>query len=322
MTLGLVAAAAPSWGQPGRVSGISVMITDATVVGPGREVDFDVTLTTSGTACGCLPTTTFPLPYFSFPPPTHGHLGDYALSTGFSGTLTSGPYTTTSLTSTTPGSGSPAGTSNFYRTYSYTTILRGQFAFQVNFDGAAPAIDYGDGATVPAATLPTVVDSSTTVGGNVRRVFRGSFTHMYADLSPHTIRVASACCPSGNTVTGTPITAAAYPMVIDLAAYLEYTVSYQGREFYRTVYHQPSSTRSTVNSGGPSSSYGPSPAFSTSTSYYTSTTLTTTGSPVQLVNSALVAAPAVIEIPTVGTWGLLGLAGLLALAALRLLVRG
>lgn len=312
----VLALAAPAAAQ-GRVSGISVMVTDVRPNGTGREVDFDVQLTTTRGE-GCCPT-----PYF-FGSPDGGYLGDVSFATTFTGTETYGPFSTSTFSSTTPYGG---GTLIYRGTYFYYSTVRGNATLRLVADGAMPAIDYGDGQTVPAATLPTLASSATTSGGGVRRVFRGSFTHMYGDrTTPHTLRVASACCPGTTTSepphTGEIATAAAYPMRIAFELAASITGSYRGVSSYRTLYHSPGSETTVLASTGPVTGIGPYSFTSYVTSTATSTTLSTLGFPVQLFNTAQIAALSITEIPTASTWSLLALAGLLAGAGALLLRRG
>lgn len=308
-----LAVAAPVHAQ-GRVSGISVMVTDVRPSGAGREVDFDVQLTTTR-AEGCCAT-----PYL-LGSPNAGYLGDVSFSTTFSGTETYGPFSTSTFSSTTPYN---AGTLIYGGSYFYYSTVRGNATLRFLADGAMPGIDYGDGQTVPAATLPTLASSTTTSGGGLRRVFRGSFTHMYGDAAtPHTLRVASACCPTTTAEpphTGQIATAAAYPLRLAFELAASITASYRGVSSYRTIYHSPGSETTPYGSG--SSTFGPYPFSTYVTSLTYATTLTTLGAPVQLFNTAQVAALAsIVEVPTASTWGLLALAGLLAGAGALLLRR-
>jgi|GEM_PF-3365391 len=327
----LIGMAGPAAAQPRRVAGVSVMVTDVQPAVGGRTVDFDVQLTTlspQSTDCSeCGPpipglrkraavVTGAPAPLAS---PPIGHLGDYVTTGTYNTTYTYGPYTYSTLTGTAPYNG---GTNRYFSTYRYYTTLHYSSQYHVVGDGALPGIDYGDGQTVPATTLPTLVTSTTTVGGAVRRVFRGSFTHMYSDPStPHTIRVASAPNPTGGTpFTGTSLTAAVYPFHASTQVTAHFGVSYRGTYGYRTVYHSPGSSSTTVNVRGPYT-YGPSPVFSVNPTFSDSTTFTATGYPAQLVNSALVPGLSLLQIPTLSGWGLLLLAGLLASAGVLVLLR-
>lgn len=324
----------PAAAQPRRVAGVSVMVTNVQPSGGGRTADFDVQLTTLSSdteGCSCFPGlrgrahaakragALAGAPEALASPPI-GHLGDYVTTGAFSSTYTYGPYSGTTTTRTAPHN---AGTNRYISTYTYSTIVRYDLRYHVVGDGAVPAIDFGDGQTVPATTLPTLATSTTTVGGAVRRVFRGSFTHMYADQTmPHTIRVASAPNPTGGTpFTGQSLTAAAYPFHASTQVQTHFTASIRSTYGYRTIYHSSGSNSTTVNTRGPYAN-GPSPVFTTSNSYSNSGTFGTTGYPAQLVNTARVPGLAVIQVPAASSWGLLLLVGLLALTGAVLILRG
>jgi len=161
------------------------------------------------------------------------------------------------------------------------------------------------------------------VGGAVRRVFKGSFSHMYADrTSLRTIRVASAPNPitTGTPFTGQILTAAAYPFPYSTQSQTHFTVSVRSIYSYLTIYHSPGSGSNTVSVRGPYV-FGPSPVFTTGGPFSTAGTKDVTGYPAQLVNTAQVAGLAAIEVPAASRWGLLLLAGLLAVTGALLLLR-
>ena len=88
--------------------------------------------------------------------------------------------------------------------YPYSTLFIGV----ATFFGApiVPAIDWGDGSTVPFAGYGTgtgipIVATSTVINGLNVNAYRGSFAHTYADNTPRTITVNSTVNPG--TVGGT-----------------------------------------------------------------------------------------------------------------------
>ena len=90
-------------------------------------------------------------------------------------------------------------------TYPFTTLWIGFYTF---FGGAAPAIDWGDGSTVPpfgngpSTGIPRVATSTSISGFNVH-VYRGSFSHTYAAPGSYTITSNSVPRPINHTpITG------------------------------------------------------------------------------------------------------------------------
>jgi hypothetical protein len=100
-------------------------------------------------------------------------------------------------------------------TYPYTTIYLGPFTPFYGYV-LAPAVDFGDGSTVPPLTYPNGMPSvgtstlDTANGGTgVFRVFRGSFSHTYAGPGTYEVRANSACCaadPANTVVDGGVLT--------------------------------------------------------------------------------------------------------------------
>ncbi len=83
----------------------------------------------------------------------------------------------------------------FYTTGSTeTTANLGTYYNQV------PAVDWGDGSTVPrygygSSTGIPLVATSTVVNGIPARAYRGSFSHSYATAGNYTISANTGCCP-------------------------------------------------------------------------------------------------------------------------------
>lgn len=85
-------------------------------------------------------------------------------------------------------------------------------AFLGTYYGQVPAVDWGDGSTLPAygygpSTGIPLVAASTVVNGIPARAFRGSFSHTYGSTGNYTIAANTACCPvttpTNTLVTGT-----------------------------------------------------------------------------------------------------------------------
>jgi len=103
-----------------------------------------------------------------------------------------------------------ADVTGFYTTGSTeTTMNLGTYYNQV------PAIDWGDGSTVPrygygSSTGIPLVATSTVVNGIPARAYRGSFSHTYAGAGSYTISANSSCCalttPTYTLVTGNIMT--------------------------------------------------------------------------------------------------------------------
>ena len=83
----------------------------------------------------------------------------------------------------------------FYTTGSTeTTMYLGTYYNQV------PAIDWGDGSTMPAygygsSTGIPLISTSTVVNGIPARAYRGSFSHTYGSPGSYTIAANTGCCP-------------------------------------------------------------------------------------------------------------------------------
>ena len=90
-------------------------------------------------------------------------------------------------------------------TYAFSTLFIGANTFFGS--PLVPAIDWGDGSTVPAfgygpsTGIPQVATSTVINGINVD-VYRGSFSHTYPDTSPYTITVFSTVNPGTPYSTG------------------------------------------------------------------------------------------------------------------------
>ena len=83
----------------------------------------------------------------------------------------------------------------FYTTGSTETTL-----YLGTYYNQAPAIDWGDGSTVPRygygpSTGIPLVSTSTVVNGIPARAYRGSFSHSYGAAGSYTIAARTGCCP-------------------------------------------------------------------------------------------------------------------------------
>jgi len=182
--------------------------------------------------------------------------------------------------------------------------------------GPVPAIDFGDGSTIPVTTL-TSASTTNTVGGFTTRVFRGSFSHTYGDQGDYAIRVASPpnTYPLVSVAYGSALTRDGYP--------LERTYGIASQWYFTTPISDQHSTL-LVNI-----------LLGTSTTLPTTTDITSTVtggnqlhfSPfgtvgaVGQVAATTAASLSVIEVPAASTWGLLVLALILAATAVVVIRR-
>lgn len=102
----------------------------------------------------------------------------------------------------------------------YTTGSTETTAYLGTYYNQIPAIDWGDGSTVPrygygSSTGIPLVATSTVVNGIPVRSYRGSFSHTYGSPGNYTIAANTNCCPlttptytlaSGNIVETTVYT--------------------------------------------------------------------------------------------------------------------
>ena len=82
----------------------------------------------------------------------------------------------------------------------YTTGSTESTMYLGTYYNQVPAIDWGDGSTVPRygygpSTGIPLVATSTVVNGIPARAYRGSFTHTYAAPGNYTISANTSCCP-------------------------------------------------------------------------------------------------------------------------------
>jgi hypothetical protein len=85
----------------------------------------------------------------------------------------------------------------------YTTVTYDQYVYEATNVTLPPAIDFGDGQTVPFARLPLVSDITADPG-----TFRGSFSHTYTTPGNYTITAFVAAVygvPLGDITTGDPV---------------------------------------------------------------------------------------------------------------------
>jgi hypothetical protein len=287
--------------QPRRVAGVSVTVGDVRSGPTGRqEADLTVQVTTIRSTTGTgmiggpgLEGEGVHKTHYAY----GGQLGDLRV------TYLYGPYTTTLYPAVYTINIPPT---QLIFNFNVSGTIQYSYFYRTTVDGGLPAIDYGDGVTVPATTVP-MVSSATTGGGGIRRVFRGTFTHTYATPGDYTVRVASACCPGTGTTpdTGSAVTFGAYPGVLSYLYAFNVNYNVTGSSSFRVI----NSTVPSTNTYGP---YAVSPGTYTYTSAFT-TPLSTLGRPAQMVNSATVPGLAVMEVP-ISSGGLLFLASLLALA--------
>ena len=99
--------------------------------------------------------------------------------------------------------------------YPYTTVWVG---FGTTGGGFVPAVEWGDGSTVPPYgygpfTGIPVVTSSTVVNGQTVDIYRGSFSHVYPAEGEYTIRVNSVESPTTPLITGSVATYNTIPYV-------------------------------------------------------------------------------------------------------------
>ena len=97
----------------------------------------------------------------------------------------------------------------------YTTGSTNPEAYLGTYYNAVPAIDWGDGSTVPRygygpSTGIPLAATSTVVNGIPTRSYRGSFSHTYGGAGNFTISAQTRCCPlttpTYTLVTGSIIT--------------------------------------------------------------------------------------------------------------------
>ncbi len=97
----------------------------------------------------------------------------------------------------------------------YTTGATETEAYLGTYYNSIPAINWGDGSTVPRygygpSTGIPLVSTSTVVNGIPARAYRGSFSHTYGSSGNYTISANTRCCPIATPtytlVTGTPVT--------------------------------------------------------------------------------------------------------------------
>lgn len=188
-TLALAGLAAIAEAQPknrfaGRVAGLAVSVLNETPSGDGKEVEFQVDMTTIRVARrsrGALPLNNFSPSEFNTSTLGLGGLGDADLRLRQSAT-------------------DPAGRSfsNFQYGLSYMgDALYVMASFGTQVEGELPALSFGDGATIDATTLsPNGSPTTTTPNGIplIRSRWRATFTHTYADGNAYTVRAASRCC--------------------------------------------------------------------------------------------------------------------------------
>lgn len=120
--------------------------------------------------------------------------------------------------------------------YPYTTVYLGARTTFFGTYTLSPAIDFGDGSTVPPLQVPSGLPFLTTStldtvngGTGVFRLYRGSFSHTYPAVGDYTVRTSSYCCADSpaNTVTDGGV----------LTTFYFYTIgiTYTYRVFYDTA---------------------------------------------------------------------------------------
>lgn len=158
-----------------------------------------------------------------------------------------------------------------------------------------PAIDYGDGSTLPSTTLVLASSGGGPGGSNVYKNL-ASFTHTYPSHSAFTVTAASYCT---------------------FCARIQYALFPQGSPVPPTFSYSYDYIPQTVigNLAGKYVYSGTTPVFFFSsysvrylTTYYAAVT-----------NTALVDLRSVLEVPTTSAWGLALLGGLLLLSGLAVL---
>lgn len=156
-----------------------------------------------------------------------------------------------------------------------------------------PALDYGDGSTLPYTTLVLASTGGGPGGSNVYRNL-ASFTHTYPALDDYTVTAASFCTVCGRyKVSVFPTASPDSPVLVTTASYTPQTV--------------------VGNLAAPT--------------YYVTTFPDGDGYSVRLLydvyravtNTAEVAFLTVLDIPTASTWGLVGLGVVLLFSGLVLL---
>ena len=225
----------PALAGPPRVSGLSIVVQDVQPAGAGRQVDFDVVMSTERLVVE--PFTTF---YSLSTVGTTG--GQYvgfqgAVQVAIAANQALGGYPSLGRVSTTRTlSAVRVLTGNVRFAYEAATprgiadgttaaftgsdINRGsELALQATVGlqtmGPLPGIDFGDGSTSATVPLTEQVSSTTveTQSGTYQpfgplkvvrtRYRRSGLSHVYSDLTPHTIRAVSGCCAAGDGPGGT-----------------------------------------------------------------------------------------------------------------------
>lgn len=104
--------------------------------------------------------------------------------------------------------------------YPFSTLWLG---FNTTGGGQVPAVEWGDGSFVSpygygGFTGIPVTNTSTVVSGQTVQIYRGSFSHTYADATPQTITANSFPSPNLPLITGTSTTYNGIPFVTNTAA--------------------------------------------------------------------------------------------------------
>ena len=186
--VGVPALEAQSHPPGGRVAGLSVSVLDQTLNGTGKDVTFQVDMTT------VRPTseveTAFNLHLFGFTADEAtftgsgtGGLGDLDVRRQWTASSSVGRIFDRFVYNGRRYSGDA-----FYHRSSVRTLMEGEL----------PGLSFGDGATVNATTLleyGTPFTTTPTGTPLLRSKWRGTFVHTYPDLGEYTVRAASRCCP-------------------------------------------------------------------------------------------------------------------------------
>lgn len=190
-----MAEAQPKSRFAGRVAGLAVSVLDQTPSGSGKEVDFQVDMTTvrgirRGAERGGFVFSAFSPSEINSSLQGLGGLGDGDIRLVQTASDTAGRPFTAFITS----NNDPRGALNFYA----GSALYALSSFRSAIEGELPALSFGDGATVDATSLSPYGTPTTTTPDTiplVRSRWRGIFTHTYPDGNAYTVRAASRCCP-------------------------------------------------------------------------------------------------------------------------------
>ena len=316
-----------------RVSGLSVSAEEAGVNGPGFDVDVDITMTTTRTYN---PTWSyFNIYYFQGVPDT-ARMGVNNTTFSYLGAPTSLTGTTRTLFygfsyNTNPPPDTYFSAVQFANIASGNLVQANPFTFAgyrtyINVPLPIPAVDFGDGATMGTLSLtqPSSTQTGTTTGGltSVRRRWRASLSHTYADRTPKTVTVASGCCSPGVQTSTSPGGGGAGRgggNAVSTYATLNYQRIGLGRVFsgsgdvslvsgYFNYVSFGNYTGTTVTNATNISS---GPFRRTTYTFYNGPT-TYPSTALDQVTASVMASPGTLAIPTAGTYGLAALALLLA----------